>query len=128
MKKVLVVAGVLLAGLLAISIANAQFGNIKVPGVGTISTDISQMEYDQCKNAIEKYRDNVDYNSKNMPGILNANKDFKFVKAMKDYNKSGDKYDKENMIWEAKYQFKNTCYATINCNKEKCSSFWCDQM
>jgi len=44
----------------------------------------------------------------------------RLVKYTKDYAKSDNKWDKENLAKEAKFNFKNTCEVNVNCTKEKC--------
>jgi hypothetical protein len=128
MKKVLAGAVVLAAAVLAFSLANAQFGSIKVPGVGSVSADVKTIEHDQCTAYVDKYRDNVEYNSTNMKGILDSNKDCRHIKTSKDWKISNSKYDKENKIWEAEYQFKNTQRIRVGCSNEKCSTLYCSNM
>ncbi len=124
MKKVLIAVMVAAAGLFFVSVAGAQFGNIKVPtSVSDVQGNVSEVEYTQCKDLIGKYDNNVDYTSKNLFNLLESNKDVRLVKYSKDYSKSANKWDKENMVKEGEFNYKNTCSIRANCTKEKCNVY-----
>lgn len=127
MKKALVGVSVLAAAVFMVSIANAQFGSVRVPGVGNVTADAKQIEYDSCKSFVDQHRNNIDYNSTNMKGVLDNNKDFSLVKISKDWTRSTNDYDKKNKRWEAMYNYKNFCKMTVRCNKEKCSTMYCNK-
>lgn len=128
MKKVLAGAVVLAAMVLAVSLASAQFGSVKVPGVGSVTTDVKKIESDQCRAFVDKYRNNIEYNSSNMKGVLDSDKNCEFLKTSKDWKVSKSKYDKENRVWEAEYKFMNTQKIRVGCNSEKCNTLYCNNM
>lgn len=123
MKKMLIVACVVALGFLVFGAANGQFGNIKVPGVGNVTGDVAQIEYDQCKNYINQYDNNVDWNTKNLFGKFESNKDIKLVKCTKDYAKSDSKWDRENLAMDKEYNYRNFATITARCTKEKCNIY-----
>lgn len=121
MKKTLIAVSALAAFLLAVSVANAQFGSIKVPGMG----DVKKHEYSECKSFCEKYRNNIDYNSTNIENLLNNNKDISIEKYSKDWRRGGSKYDKEHKVLELTANYKTMHKMTLRCNNEKCTTFYC---
>jgi len=128
MKKMLLVAAVFVAALLAISIANAQFGGVKLPGAaGDVQSDVKDVNYKQCEDFASTHRDNVKYNSLNFPGVVNSDKDFKLVKVSTDWKTSNDKYDKERKRWEAEYTFRGMCKMRIGCDSNNCQTMYCSR-
>ena len=125
MKKTLVAVSVVVAALLAFSIANAQFGSVKVPGVGKVSTDVQKYEYDECKRFVDQYRNNIDYNSTNIENVFRNNKDTSIQKFSKDWRRSGSDYDKKYKRLEFTANWKNTCKITARCTNEKCNTLYC---
>lgn len=126
MKKVLAGTFVVAAVVLAFSLASAQFGSLKskVPGMG----DVKKIESDQCRAFVDKYRNNIEYNSSNMKGVLDSDKNCQFIKTSKDWKVSKSKYDKEHKVWEAEYKFMNTQKIRVGCNDERCSTLYCSNM
>jgi hypothetical protein len=127
MKKTLVAASAMAVLFLAVSIANAQFGSVRVPGVGSVSTDVQKYEYDECKSFCDKYRNNIDYNSTNIEGVFNNNSDTSIQKYSKDWRRGGSKYDKEHKVLEFTSNYKTMHKITTRCNDEKCNTIYCSK-
>jgi hypothetical protein len=127
MKRAIAVAAVLaVAGLFVVSVANAQFGGIKVPtSVSDVADAPKDVAYDSCNTWANGHKDNVKFNSTNIKGELG--KDCTNQIVSKDWQlSSASNYDKENKNFELRCDYQQFAELKVNCNKEKCSA-WCNR-
>lgn len=124
MKKLAVAVVVLAAAFIALSIANAQFGNVKVPtSTSDVKSNIDSVEYDQCNGIAKSYDNNVKFNSTNIKKELDSKKQLSYLKTSKDWTASKSKYDKENKVFDVEYKCMTGHLLKANCNVEKCNLY-----
>ena len=130
MKKALVVAGIVAAFVLVAFAANNAFA-FGVPSVPNSVSDVTNapkdMAYDACKAWADSHKNNMSYNSGNIEGQMNS-KEFSGKIYEKDWRKPGSSdYDQKNQRLELRATYNQFAKVKVRCNKEKCSSIWCNK-
>ena len=124
MKKLAVAVAVVAAAFFAFSVANAQFGNVKVPtSVGDVKSNVDNVEYDSCNGIAKSYNDNIKFNSTNIKRELDSKKNLSYMKTSKDWTVSKNKYDKENKVLDVEYKCMSQYLIRANCTVEKCNVY-----
>jgi len=129
MKKALVVAGIVAAFALVAFVANSAFA-FGVPGVPKSVSDVADapkdVAYDSCKAWADSHKNNMSYNSGNIENQMTG-KEFSGLIYEKDWRKTDSEYDKKNQNLELRATYNNFAEVKVRCNKDKCSSIWCNK-
>jgi hypothetical protein len=129
MKKALVVAGIVAAFVLVAFAANSAFA-FGVPSIPDSVSDVANAPkdaaYDQCKAWADSHKNNMSYNSDNIEGQMNG-KEFSGLIYEKDWRKGGSDYDQKNHRLELRATYNEFAELKVRCDKEKCSSIWCNK-
>ncbi len=124
MKRTLAVAVVCAVALLA---ASAFAFSVSVPkSVGDVTSAPKDMAYDACKSWADQHRDNMSYNSGNIENQMKG-KEFTNTIYEKDWRKTDNKYDRENQKLELRTTYNEFAELKVRCNKDKCSSIYCNR-
>lgn len=128
MKKALVVAGIVAAFVLVAFAANSAFAfGVSVPkSVSDVANAPKDAAYDQCKAWASSHKNNMSYNSGNIENQMTG-KEFSGLIYEKDWRKGGSDYDRKNQRLELRATYSNFAEVKVRCNKEKCSSIWCNK-
>jgi len=130
MKKIIVVAGVLAAAVFVIFAASNVFAWGVPSSVGDAVNKATKAPADQsynaCKAWANQHKNNMSYNSTNIEGQMTG-KEFSNRITEKDWRKGGSKYDTQNKRLDFRATYSDFTTIKLRCNKDKCSSIYCNK-
>ena len=126
MKKALVVASIVAVAVFFVAgKAYSGWGDV-TKAVDTVSKGPSQAAYDSCKGWANAHKNNMSYNSGNIENAMSS-KEFSGLIYEKDWRKGGSEYDKKHRKLELRATYNQFAEVKVRCNKDKCTSIWCNK-